>query len=284
MSNAHGFAWTLAIALAAGPARPVAAQDGSGHHLFNPTPRDQWRPLSADRPDATESPITVDAGAVQIETTLLQYGRDEHNDDGTSVQSFLVLATNLKLGLTDRIDLQLVFEPFAYQDTEPDGGGGTILEGFGSLQLRLKANLWGNDGGETALGVLPFLGIPTGNDLGSEELGGGVALPFSMALAEGVSLGLMPQIAFVHDGDDDDHDVEFLHTAVVGFELPADFGVYVEYVGVASSDSATEYAASFSTGATYGVSEDLQLDAGLLVGLSRDAEDLVLFTGFTLRF
>lgn len=38
----------------------VSHTDKSQFSLFNPTPRELWRDLSADRPDFTESPITVD--------------------------------------------------------------------------------------------------------------------------------------------------------------------------------------------------------------------------------
>ncbi len=53
---------------APGPAEAEQpAPDKSQYSLFNPTPRELWRPLSADRPDFTESPYTVDASAVQLE-------------------------------------------------------------------------------------------------------------------------------------------------------------------------------------------------------------------------
>ncbi|MEE9212565.1 MAG: hypothetical protein V3U29_07920, partial [Phycisphaeraceae bacterium] len=45
-----------------GVAEQQGAADKNGYHLFNPTPRHLMRDLSADRPDVTESPITVDAG------------------------------------------------------------------------------------------------------------------------------------------------------------------------------------------------------------------------------
>ena len=63
------------IAVALVPAAPVGAQgpDKSKYTLFVPTPRDMWRPLSADRPDITESPVTVDAGAVQVEVSFFEY-------------------------------------------------------------------------------------------------------------------------------------------------------------------------------------------------------------------
>src|SRR5262245_27102408 len=119
-----------------------ADADKSQYHVFNPTPRELMREMSTDRPDTTESPISVDAGHVQVELSFLEYTRDRRQD------SFDVMPINLKLGLTNNADMQFVIQPYFASD-EPDGEFG----GFGDSQIRLKMNLWGNDGGETALAL-----------------------------------------------------------------------------------------------------------------------------------
>ena len=84
MPSARQFAVAVGAVLVA--AVPASAQDvdKSQYNLFNPTPRDLWRPLSADRPDITESPITVDAAAVQLETSFFVYAHDSANDNGAA--------------------------------------------------------------------------------------------------------------------------------------------------------------------------------------------------------
>ena len=67
----------IILAVAAGPARAQEeTPDKSGYSLLNPTPREHWRPLSADRPDFTESPYTVDAGAMQLEMSFAEYAKN----------------------------------------------------------------------------------------------------------------------------------------------------------------------------------------------------------------
>ena len=80
--------------------------DKSQYSLFNPTPRELWRPLSADRPDFTESPFTVDAGAVQLELSFFDYAKNGDEDAWT------VAPANLKVGLLNDVDLQFVFDPY----------------------------------------------------------------------------------------------------------------------------------------------------------------------------
>ena len=69
--------------------------------------QEQLRPLSADRPDATESPITVDAGRVQVEVSFLDYTMSDQGGD--EFDSWTVFDANVKLGLLNNVDLQLVF-------------------------------------------------------------------------------------------------------------------------------------------------------------------------------
>ena len=58
------------LAEAASPAK-------RGHSIAHATPDSLMRDLSADRPDLTESPYTVDAGHFQLEMDVLRYARDD---------------------------------------------------------------------------------------------------------------------------------------------------------------------------------------------------------------
>lgn len=245
-------------------ALPLAA-----HDLFNPVPADQLRDLSADRPDTTESPVTVDAGHYQIEASVIDWGRESGAD------TYTMMSTNIKAGLTERTDIQLVFDSYVR-----DESGGSAVDGFGDVTMRLKWNLWGNDGGETALALFPFVKIPTGTALSNDEWEGGLIVPFSMDLAEGWGLGLMAELDLVDDGAGS-HEFEFVHTAVLGRDLTESTGVFLEYIGVAAED---RYEASAAAGLTWLLNENLMLDCGGRVGLNDEAEDIGLFTGFTVRF
>lgn len=90
----------------------------------------------------------------------------------------------------------------------------------------------------------------------------------------------MAEFDAVHDGVDD-YDLEFLHSAVLGFDVTDRLGLFTEYVGVAGSG---DYQAYFSSGVTFSVTEDLVFDSGVQVGLNDAAEDIGVFGGFTKRF
>lgn len=281
MRNCQPFAFAVGLVLGMHGSTSGYAQttspDKRGYTLFHPVPAELLRPLSADRPDTTESPYTVDAGHVQIESSVIDWVRDGDDDTLT------IASTNFKVGLLHNLDIQFVVDPYVRSDADEPGGG--FNDGFGDSQIRLKLNLWGNDGGRTAMAVMPFIKLPTANEpLGNDEVEGGLILPFAVDVTEGMSLGLMAEFDAVYDEDDGDHDLEFVHTAVLGFDLIQRVGAFIEYVGVLGSDSSTPYAASAGVGLTFALNDNCQLDCGLNFALNDAADDLNPFAGFTVRF
>lgn len=234
------------------------------------------RDLSTDRPDFTESPFTVDAGHFQVELSFLEYTRDH---EGGRTDTYSVLPINLKLGVLNDLDLQFVFNPYLLVKTEE-----ATLDGFGNVQLRSKVNLWGNDTGTTALGLMPFVQLPTAADgLGSDRVEGGLIVPFAWDLPGGWSVGLMAELDVVRHRSNDDYGIEFVHTAAVGREIAGPLGGYVEYIGLAPHRTGARYQATIGLGLTFGISPDIQLDGGANFGISGGADDVTLFSGIALR-
>ncbi len=262
------------IALSISVKAQTPPADKSQFSLFSPTPRELWRPMSADRPDFTESPYTVDAGAVQLELSFVDY--TSNGDD----EAWTIARANLKLGLSNNVDLQFVFDPYAQVDD-----GSVTRKGFGDIQFRLKINLWGNDSGDTAFAIMPFIQLPTASDeLGSDRVQGGLIFPFATTLTEGVGLGLMFETDFVYDNKEDNYDIEFITTGVLGFDLTDEIGLYIEGIGIASTDSNVDFRGILGAGTTYRLTENMILDAGINIGLAGDTDDINLFTGITVRF
>src|SRR5437667_1197436 len=112
-------AGTLVIAVSSVDLRGAEADrseapDKSDYTLFNPTPRPLMREMNTDRPDKTESPYTVDAGHFQIEGDILSYTYDRYNPahTDTRIETVSIAPMNLKVGLRNDVDLQLVLETY----------------------------------------------------------------------------------------------------------------------------------------------------------------------------
>lgn len=266
-------------------AAEVARADKSAYTWFNRTPEAQLRELNTDRPDLTESPYTVDAGWVQVEMDLFAYGRDHNKLDGADVKvSALSFANiNLKFGLTSNIDLQTVIEPYTRVrvDDRVSGVRGKV-SGFGDITSRLKINFWGNDGGSTAFGIMPFVKWPTNqHGLGNKSVEGGLILPLAVSLPSGWDMGVMTEFDVVRNESDTGYAMDWVNSVTFGHDIAGKLSGYTE---IATTLTRGRDVVSLDFGLTYGVNAHLQLDAGANFGLTKATEDLVVFTGVSFRF
>lgn len=264
------------------------ATDKSGYHLFNPTPADAMREMSTDRPDKTESAYTIDAGHFQIESDLVSYSHDHDRSGGgnTVTDAWSVAALNLKAGLLNWMDLQLMVDSFNHVSTRDRQAGTKVHQsGFGDITTRLKMNVWGNDGGSTALAVMPFVKAPTNQDrLGNDKVEGGIIIPLAVELPAGWAMGVMTEFDFVRNSRDTGYSTDFVNTITFGHDIVGRLGGYVEFFSLVSSESHTPWIGTVDLGLTYGFTDHIQLDAGVNIGVTRAAEDINPFLGLSWRF
>jgi hypothetical protein len=265
----------------------LSAADKSRYTLANPTPRELRREMSTDRPDQTESPYTVDAGSWQLEMDLVNYTRDHDDSGGADVvtRDLVVAPLNLKLGLTNRIDFQLMVDPYVRSKAEDRLAGTTDrAAGFGDVTTRLKVNLWGNDGGSTAFAVMPFVKWPlAASSVRNGETEGGVIFILGYELPGGWGSAVMTEVDFVSDGAGG-RDTEWLNSITFSRGLGERLGFYCEFVAVSSDAPGSKWQGQFDLGFTYALTDDIQLDGGCNFGVTRSAPDYQPFIGFSRRF
>jgi hypothetical protein len=157
--------------------------------------------------------------------------------------------------------------------------------GFGDVIPRLKVNLWGNDGGTTALAVMPYVKLPTNtDDVGNNSVEGGLIVPLAISLPQEVNLGLMTQLDIMRDESGSGHHAEFVNTITLSRGIIGELSGFVEFYSSVSTESDSEWVGTFDFGFTYMLTEDIQLDAGAYVGLTRSADDINPFLGVSWRF
>lgn len=296
-SDRFGFSLSLALLLLApsrlaraaeGEAASASMVDKSGYSLIKPTPREYLREMTTDRPDKTESPFTLDAGHFQIEMDLVTHSRDHDTSQGadTQLQRWAIAPVNLKVGLLNSVDLQVVIDTYEHVRVEDRLTGAVDRRaGFGDVTTRLKWNLFGNDGGSVALGVMPFVKFPTSQDqLGNNSVEGGLIVPVAFQLPAGFDLCLMTEFDFLRDDVGRGHHVDFINTATISHDLVGKLGAYLEFFSLVSSDSSNDWQGSVDIGLTYAITADGQLDAGVNLGVTDSADDVNPFLGISWRF
>jgi hypothetical protein len=279
----------LALTLLA-TASPALADPKDNYSIFSPTPDHLMREMTTDRPDTTESPFTVDAGHIQTETTLFGYARSRPDDTDTTTDSFEFATTNLRLGLTNSAEVNVIWQPYGIVDSRAPGPvGNSHQSGLGDLEIRAKYNLWGNDtydkAGSTALALLPFVSLPTDRDNGisSEHTQGGLIIPFAIKLPDDFELGLNAGVAQANDDDDQGYYTQYLSTASLGYDWNDKLGTYYEIAAQLRNDESKDIVVA-ATGITYKIASNVQLDAGSNVGLTSAADRINPFVGISGRF
>ena len=261
--------------------------DKSIYNLFNPTPRELMRKMNTDRPDQTESPYTVDAGHFQLEMVFVSAGFDRDRTGGGDVrtETWNVAPLNLKVGLLNNVDLQLILE--TYRRSRVDDlkvRRVTETSGFGDVTSRLKINFWGNDGDKTAFGFIPFIKWPLPRSgLRNGKTEGGLIFPLTIDVAKGWDIGAMTEFDFVRN-DAGTYDTEFVNSVTIGHELTERLGMYLEFFSVTGSAKDFPWQGQVDVGWTYAIGENAQVDCGCNFGVTRSAPDFGPFAGFSFRF
>lgn len=259
-----------------------AVHASSDHTVFNPTPRDRLRDLSTDRPDQTESPYTVDAGHWQIEFDFVSYTHDR--ESGARSESWNIAPINVKLGLTHSTDVQFIFNSYTRERVRARGTTTTSGD-WGDFTVRLKHNLWGNDGGDSAFAVMPFVKVPLrlGDDRDS-SVEAGLILPLALSLPGGWGLGLMTEFDMLADSRGGGRHLEWINSVALGRDLTSRLGGYIEFFSAHRYETGTDWMAQAGAGFTYAINADTQLDGGCNFGLTRGAPDVQPFLGLTVRY
>ena len=294
---ASGIALTIMVAggmaQASDAAMPTAdaAPDKSQYTLFNPTPNQFLRDLTTDRPDTTESPFTVDAGHVQIETNLFGYSKSRADAEGTRTDSYEFATTNVRLGLTNQSEINVVWQPYGFaRNRSRDLASRTRDSGIGGLDIRAKVNLWGNDTfgepGSTAFALLPFITLPTDrrNGISPEATEVGLIVPLTISLTDKFGLGLNAGVNGVKDSDLSGRHAEWLGSASLSYAWSDNLGTYYEAGARVGTDDPRGEPVVLGTGLTYKLSENLQLDAGVNFGVTRAADRINSFVGVSARY
>lgn len=228
------------------------------------------RGFETDRPDLTESAYTVDAGHFQFETDLFITEHYSANELKTIQNSYNVF--NVKLGLTNGLDIQLVAESFV--DESATGTNSS----FGMITIRAKQNIWGNDQGKTALAILPFVNIPT---LSSQKITGGLVLPLGMSLPNDWGFGTQFETDFVDNQTGNGYHLNISGSATFAHSLVRNLDFFIETLVSRENElKNTEY--FLNGGLVLKVSENVKLDTGFNYGL-KDSSPNIYFVGLSFR-
>lgn len=221
------------------------------------------------------------AGRVQIEASGIGWSLTDLGEARTELLT--IGASVVKLGLSERSDLQIGFPPYAELRTL--NRSQSWLSGIGDVLVRYKHRLTAPDA-LVQVAALPFLKLPPAADgLGNGRVEAGLAVAISFALFGRATITLGPELDVLADADGDGRHIALVNLVNLSAPIAPRLTLVGElWTNLNFDPAATVEQASFDAAIAYAALNNLQLDLGANIGLTRDTPDFEGSVGVSLRF
>jgi hypothetical protein len=229
-------------------------------------------PLVSDRPDFTESAVTIPKGRIQLEGGATS----ERSDGADAIAAGELLA---RIGLTDRWELRL--GAGSWEEIDPDVGEDE--SGFGDpfLGAKLRCNDPTSEGIAVAVMFGTFLAA------GDDDIGGPDEQPFVNFAASReltAALSLAGNAGYARASDSGSRFDQVHASLSLGIGLTDRVGAFVEGYGFTREESGGDESTYADAGITWLVSPDFQLDVRAGSGLAGNDVDFFAGLGFVKRW
>jgi hypothetical protein len=234
-------------------------------------------PMVTDRPDATESAVTVAVGVFQLES-----GYTFGKVDDVKIHSLGEIL--LRVGVANILELR--FGINSYQWARGQAG---INHGLQDSTVGLKLRLLDNEGktglGSPQVAVLASTSVPTGSSLMSQnKIEPEMRLSVSWDLSERLALGTNFSYSYTNEMAVDTRSHEAGATLSLGIALTDSWGAYAEYFGAYTMVRDGPREDYVNGGVTFLVESDFQLDARIGYGLNGLEDDFFVGFGSAVRW
>jgi|TARA_B110000977_G_C11030413_1_gene475013 hypothetical protein len=233
-------------------------------------------PLVTDRPNATESPLTIPVGFFQYEGGFL-YSNDKAGSNGSEK---LVYNTSLfRLGLLDNLELRLGYNVLN-EKREILKGAFSSREFYGidPMLLGFKVAIRQGEEGKANLGVLGHVNLPftASKDFRPETTAADFRFLVSHSLSKKSSLSYNIGAKWGADNPE----IAYIYTLSYGVALSSKWSYYAEVYGDFPENSKANHL--WDSGLVYLLSNAVQLDATIGSGINTN-QTILLAAGLSVR-
>lgn len=223
--------------------------------------------IATDRPQVTNSSITVPCGSLQFENGFQVTGTgNQHGPDFPE--------TAIRFGVATKTELRISVPNYFLNDIAASGA-----DGFGDLSLGLKQQL-GPIGGFD-ISFIPSISLPTGaNSISSHGYDPTVQLPWSRSLTKSWTVAGQFGVAWLTQSGQ--RDVTGQTSLYIDRQLKVPWDAYVEYAGAFPQRGGPQHLIDFGT--AYKPTSHQQLDLHCGIGLSSATPDYSVGFGYSVRF
>jgi hypothetical protein len=226
--------------------------------------------LITDRPDQTESAVTVPLNSLQIETGLLY---ESEIENGIPKDSYSLAGTLLRFGLFERIELRFGAAYLINKSVNLSNNG------LGDFLVGAKINFLTEENNSFDFGLLLHAALPLGDENSRpEKTEPEIIASISKSISENISLG----INLGGYNNSSIEEVVYLYTAAIGLSFTNNLSAFIEVFGNYYPSFYPEH--FYDGGLTYLFTENIQIDISGGSKFSSNNSIWFVSTGLSLRF
>ncbi len=239
------------------------------------------RDFCADRPGRGTPACTLAPGQAMVEVGIAGW---DHSADTQSIDdSFNLADTVLRVGVTDKIEVQIGVTGYTRARSRDRASGMVdVQSGVGDGYLALRRGLAGNNG---PAAVEVFLTLPLGKPPGGAgDWGAGVLVPFNLGLLHGFQLALTPEVDVAVNASGQGRHLAYGGVAGLSHDLGKKLSLTGEVAAFRDDDPdghATD--ARLAGSLAWQVGRNFQLDFEADVGVTHAAPKRSFMIGFAHR-
>lgn len=234
--------------------------------------------LITDRPDQTESAVTVPVNSLQVETGFLYEGFKEtvyilnSGETAYTFDNYSIASTLLRYGILDNVEIRL---GAGYLISK---AAGASINGLGDFLFGTKINFLNEENDFMDMAIMAHTSLPVGNEsLNSDEFEPEIIASLSKSLSEKFSLGINLGGFYISSAEE----INFMYTAALGTSLTNEIGFFAEVFGNFFTAGVPFH--SIDGGFTFLIAENVQLDISGGKGLSGIDSYWFMGTGVSFR-
>lgn len=224
--------------------------------------------LVTDRPDQTESAVTVPLHSLQIETGFV-YENSSEND--FIMHNYSIAGTLFRYGLMNDFELRIGTGYIIQNGEESVNDVDDLLIGF-------KINLLEENSQEIDLGILAHSNIPISSNIQMKDVEPEVIISAAKTITDYLSTGINLGGKYL----DSLKAFEYIYTSAVGLSLLENINAFIEIYGNFSQASSSKH--NFDGGITYMLNDVLQLDLSAGKSLGQSTKSWFISTGISIRY
>ncbi len=275
---------TAALAAVIGWTNPAGAQESQPTAPPPPppqsTPAETPLTISADRPGFGDGTGIVPIGHFQLELGYQFTFSDRNDVESQTHDGPLTLA---RVGIIDdRLELRVGTVGYEYSRTD-SGSGFETESGFNDVRVGAKVKLWDQDKYLPCVALVASTTLGLGSkNISDREVEPSLELAWSLAIAGGFSVGGSASV--IYASTDGDRFVQGAGSVLVGYSISDRIGAFAEYFLISPNTKGSGTVHYVDFGATYLLTDQIQLDATVGFGLNDEADKFFVGGGVSFLF